>query len=274
MVDDPYTFGQIAAANALSDVYAMGGSPTLAMNLLCYPSCLTPDTVRAILAGGADKVREAGAVIAGGHTIEDNEPKYGLSVSGFAHPARILKNSGAQTGDVLVLTKPLGVGILTTAQKVDLADTEAFALAVQGMTALNRTAAEIAARYPVHACTDVTGFGLLGHAFEMADGSKRSIRLFCDELPLLPTVRSLAEAGMVPGGAYANFSYLNPHVDFNGVPGYVQDILCDPQTSGGLLLSVPQAHAGELLRELQAQLPQARVVGEVLEQGEKAITVR
>lgn len=272
MVDDPYLFGQIAAANALSDIYAMGAAPTLAMNLLCYPSCLPPDAVRAILAGGADKVREAGAIIAGGHTIEDSEPKYGLCVSGFAHPARVLKNIGAQTGDVLILTKPLGVGILTTAQKADMADAGAFALAVQSMSALNRTAAEIAARYPVHACTDVTGFGLLGHAFEMADGSQRSIRLFCEELPLLPTVCELAQMGVIPAGAYANGEYLQPHVALESLPRHLRDILCDPQTSGGLLLCVPQAHAGELLRELQAQLPQARIIGEVLEQGEKAIT--
>lgn len=272
VVDDPYVFGQIAAANALSDIYAMGAVPALAMNLLCFPSCLPPKTVGAILAGGADKVREAGAIIAGGHTIEDSEPKYGLCVSGFVHPDKILKNSGAQTGDVLILTKPLGAGILTTAAKADLADPDAFRLAVGNMATLNKTAAEIVTRHRANACTDVTGFGLLGHAFEMADGSGKSIRLFCGELPLLPTVKDLAEMGLIPAGAYTNREYLRDHVGADAnVPRYIHDVLCDPQTSGGLLISVPAESASELLGDLRSQLDCACIVGEVVERRDKAI---
>ena len=187
IVDDPYLFGQIAAANALSDVYAMGGVPKLAMNLLCVPSCLPLDTVRAILEGGHDKAVEAGCVIAGGHTIQDDEPKYGLCVTGFVHPQHILKNIGAQPGDVLVLTKALGVGVITTALKAALADDSARDAAYASMAALNAKAAQAVREVEnVHACTDVTGFGLLGHSYEMASGSGVTVRLHGAALPLLP----------------------------------------------------------------------------------------
>lgn len=274
IVDDPYMYGQIAATNALSDIYAMGASPTLAMNLLCYPSCLPQETVQAILAGGYDKVREAGAIIAGGHTIEDSEPKYGLCVSGFAHPDKILKNSGAQTGDLLILTKPLGIGILTTAAKADMADADAYKLAVENMSTLNKAACEVASRYHAHACTDVTGFGLLGHAFEMADGSRRSIKLFSGEIPVLPTAVELAEMGIIPAGAYTNMNYLYENVKINNsVARSMRDILADPQTAGGLLVSVSVKEANEMLAELQQHTPWARIVGEVVDKTEHSIIV-
>lgn len=274
IVDDPYTFGQIAAVNALSDIYAMGASPTMAMNLLCYPSSLPPDVVGAILAGGGDKVREAGAIIAGGHTIQDSEPKYGLCVSGFAHPDKILKNSGAQTGDLLLLTKALGTGIVTTAAFADLVEASAYRQAVESMSTLNKAACGVMLRYHANACTDVTGFGLLGHAFEMAEGSKRSIRLFSGELPELPAARGFAEMGIVPAGAYANYEYLDDKVSYAGtVLRGTRDLLVDPQTAGGLLISVPAGEARELLAALLEQCPSTRIVGEVTERGARAISV-
>ena len=274
VVDDPYAFGQIAAANALSDIYAMGAVPKLAMNLLCYPSCLPQETVRAILAGGADKVREAGAALAGGHTIQDNEPKYGLCVSGFVDPRRILANAGARPGDLLILTKPLGVGVLNTAAKAELITPEAFAPVIASMSALNRAAAEIAADFPVSACTDVTGFGLLGHAFEMAEGSGVTIRLFSGELPLLEGAADLAEMGILPAGAYANRDYVGERAAYGaGVPRVLRDLLADPQTSGGVLLAVPKAQVDELLRRLKDVLPSAAVIGEAVERRAAAIVV-
>ena len=205
IVDDPYLFGQIAAANALSDVYAMGGVPRLAMNLLCVPNCLSLQTVRKILEGGHDKAVEAGCVIAGGHTIQDNEPKYGLCVTGFVHPDRILKNVGARPGDVLVLTKPLGSGVLTTAIKGGLCTDAQKAEVYMHMATLNARAGEaVAAADNVHACTDVTGFGLLGHSYEMAAGSDVTIVLEGSRLPLMGGARELASMGIIPAGAYRN----------------------------------------------------------------------
>lgn len=263
-MDDPYLFGQIAAANALSDIYAMGAKPSLAMNLLCYPTCLAQETVQAILAGGYDKVMEAGAVIAGGHTIQDSEPKYGLCVSGFVHPDKILANRGAKPGDCLILTKPLGVGVMTTAAKADLLTAEEFAPAVASMAALNRTAAEIAERYHVHSCTDVTGFGLLGHAYEMANAGKISIRIFSEEIPFLPKSQELADMGILPGGAYQNQAYLEDKVQYHSnVPRVRRDLLVDPQTSGGLLLAVDPNDADDLLAQLRDSIPTASVIGAV-----------
>ena len=252
IVDDPYLFGQIAAANALSDVYAMGGVPKLAMNLLCVPSCLPLDTVRAILEGGHDKAVEAGCVIAGGHTIQDDEPKYGLCVTGFVHPQHILKNIGAQPGDVLVLTKALGVGVITTALKAALADDSARDAAYASMAALNAKAAQAVREVSrVHACTDVTGFGLLGHSYEMASGSGVTLRL---------------------GGAYRNRDYVKPHLRvLDGAQRARLDLAADPQTSGGLLVSIPRADAEELLEKLHAFAPWSAIVGEVLPQGESAL---
>ncbi len=274
MVDDPYAFGQIAAANALSDVYAMGARPTLALNLLCYPTCLTRERVQAILEGGYEKVKEAGAVVAGGHTIQDPEPKYGLCVSGFADPRKILSNSNAKSGDRLILTKPLGIGVMTTAAKADLLSPEEFLPAVDSMTTLNRAAAEIISRFSVHSCTDVTGFGFLGHAYEMANGSDVTIRVFSKEVPVLPKAAAMAEMGLLPAGAYTNKQYLENKVAYGGgVARVTRDLLVDPQTSGGLLVSVPEKDAGELLRQLQDELPWARMVGEVTEQRQNAVLV-
>lgn len=268
MVDDPYMFGQIAAANALSDVYAMGGVPKLAMNLLCYPTCLPPETVRAILAGGADKVLEAGAVLAGGHTIQDNEPKYGLCVSGFVNPSRILSNAGARPGDKLLLTKPVGVGVLNTAAKADVITEEEFRPAMESMAALNRKPAELLEGREVHSCTDITGFGLLGHACEMAQGSGVTIRLFSELTPYLPKAAELAQMGILPAGVYNNYDYMEGKVQWNdSVPRHLRDLLADPQTSGGLLIALPPKEADALLPLMRELTPWAALVGEATEQG-------
>ena len=267
IVDDPYLFGQIAAANALSDVYAMGGEPKLAMNLLCVPNCLPKDDIRAILEGGHAKAVEAGCVIAGGHTIQDNEPKYGLCVTGFVHPDRILKNIGAQPGDVLVLTKPLGSGVLTTAIKAGLLAPDVCEEVYRHMAALNKYAGDaVRSAKNVHACTDVTGFGLLGHGYEMASGSHVTIRLHGAALPLMREARSMAEMGIIPGGAYRNMDYVKPHLTVLPTAQQVfLDLAADPQTSGGLLVALPRGDAGQLLCELQTFAPWSAIVGEVLE---------
>lgn len=268
MVDDPYMFGQIAAANALSDVYAMGGVPKLCMNLLCYPNCLPPSAVQAILAGGADKVMEAGAVLAGGHTIQDNEPKYGLCVSGFVNPGKILSNASAHIGDKLLLTKPLGVGVLNTAAKADLITQEEFRPAMESMAALNRKPAELLEGREIHSCTDVTGFGLLGHACEMAQGSGVTIRLYTSETPYLPKAEELAKMGILPAGVYNNYDYMEGKVQWSeNAPRHLRDLLADPQTSGGLLIACPPKVAEALLPLLRELTPWASVVGEVAEQG-------
>ena len=272
VVDDPYDFGQIAAANALSDVYAMGGTPRLAMNLLAVPSCLPPDAVRAILEGGADKVREAGAVIAGGHSIEDAEPKYGLCVTGVVRPDRVLTNSGAGAGDILVLTKPLGTGILTTAAKADLLDEGAYRALAAVMAGLNRAAAEAALPLAPSACTDVTGFGLMGHAREMAEGSGVTVELWPERVPLQPRALDFARDGILPGGVYRNRAFAGPETEGEErFPQALMDCLYDPQTSGGLLLSIPEGRAAELLRRLADAGVSAAAVGAARPRGEKAI---
>ena len=267
IVDDPYLFGQIAAANALSDVYAMGGEPKLAMNLLCVPNCLPKEDIRAILEGGHAKAVEAGCVIAGGHTIQDNEPKYGLCVTGFVHPDRILKNVGARPGDVLVLTKPIGSGVLTTAIKADLIPLAARDAVYTHMATLNKEAGDAVRRAKnVHACTDVTGFGLLGHSYEMASGSGITIRLHGAALPMMDAARDMAEMGIIPAGAYRNMDYVKPQLTV--LPGAVQallDLAADPQTSGGLLIALPRGDAEQLLDELRTFAPWSAIVGEVLE---------
>lgn len=275
MVDDPYLFGQIAAANALSDVYAMGGSPKLAMNLLCFPSDrISREDVQAILAGGADKVHEAGASLCGGHTIEDKEPKYGLCVTGFAHPQRILTNSKAQTGDLLLLTKPLGSGILATAAKAQLLSPAIADGLNRTMAMLNAAAAGCMAGYTPNACTDITGFGLVGHAAEMARASGRRLHIFSGEVALLDGVMDMASQGIVPGGAYRNREYLSGStIILPGVGQALSDILFDPQTSGGLLISLPPAQARRLLEDVQPHCPQARIIGMVEEPGEGLVII-
>ena len=273
IVDDPYLFGQIAAANALSDVYAMGGVPKLAMNLLCVPNCLSLQTVRGILEGGHSKAVEAGCVIAGGHTIQDNEPKYGLCVTGFVHPDRILRNVGALPGDVLVLTKPLGAGILTTALKADLISPAARDEVYAHMATLNARAGQAVLQVEqVHACTDVTGFGLLGHAFEMTQEGSVTIRLHGKALPLMREARKMAEMGVIPSGAYRNQAYVRPHLTL--LPGAEQvllDLASDPQTSGGLLVSLPPDQAERLLALLRSFAPWSAIVGQVLPPQKTAI---
>ena len=275
VVDDPYTFGQIAATNALSDVYAMGGQPTLAMNLLAFPSCLPVEAVGDILAGGASKVVEAGAVIAGGHSIEDQEPKYGLCVTGLVHPSRILTNSGAKEGDILVLTKPLGTGILSTAAKAELLEEREYKQMVELMTTLNKYAAQAVGPIALSACTDVTGFGLVGHVKEMAEGCGSTIELWTSKIPIVPKALELARDGIIPAGAYRNMDFTaNDTLEDSAVPREVLDCLYDPQTAGGLLLSVPEGKLQELLTRLTDAGVPAAAVGAVVPRREKLVHIK
>lgn len=273
IVDDPYTFGQIAAANSLSDIYAMGGKPTIALNIVCFPNCLPIETLGQILKGGADKVLEAGAVIVGGHTVQDDEPKYGLSVTGVVHPDRVLKNYGCQPGDLLILTKPLGIGIINTAIKGDIASDNASHEAVKVMTTLNKYAGEIIVKYPISACTDITGFGLMGHSFEMASGSSVSIRLFKDKIPYIKEAKDYAEMGLIPEGTYKNRDYLKNKFELFNVPDWLSDILFDPQTSGGLLFACNKNEADKVLKELNTLDIKSTNIGEIMPYEGKYITV-
>lgn len=261
--DDPYTFGQIAATNALSDVYAMGGEPKLALNIMAVPKDMPSETVHEILRGGYDKAYEAGAIITGGHSILDDEPKYGLAVTGFVHPDRVLTNSGAKPGDVLLLTKPLGIGILTTAAKVDMASSENMAYAVKLMTTLNRAARDAMVKYRVHACTDVTGFSLMGHGLEMAQGSDVELHLNVSAIDLIPEAVELARIGILPEGMYRNRSFAEPYADPGETELCRQDVLYDPQTAGGLLIAVDPADAAALYEELKDAVPSAQCIGTV-----------
>ena len=266
IVDDPYLFGQIAAANALSDVYAMGGEPKLALNVLCIPEKMDKDTVHKILKGGYDKAYEAGAIITGGHTINGAEPIYGLSVSGFVHPDKVLINSNAQPGDVLILTKKLGVGILTTAKKADLVDDETMELVYKQMAALNKTARDIMVKYPVNSCTDVTGFSLMGHGYEMSQESNCTLHIETDKVPYFEEAYEMAQMGFIPAGAYRNREYVGDHIQVSeNISLAMTDILFDPQTSGGLLISVPKKYSEELLMELKEKIPEAEIIGHVTE---------
>ena len=251
VVDDPFTFGQIAAANSLSDVYAMGGTPLVAMNIVCFPSCLPECILGEILRGGADKIKEAGALVAGGHTVEDNEPKYGLSVMGLVHPEQIVSNAGACVGDVLVLTKPLGIGILNTALKGGMASEEACRKNVEVMSYLNKDACQAMLKAGVSGCTDITGFGFMGHAAEMAEASGTTLEICSESLPVIEESMELARMGIIPGGAYRNKDFLQEKVIIKGkIKQDMEDILYDPQTSGGLLIALPEANSGLLLEEL------------------------
>ncbi len=261
IVDDPYLFGRIAATNALSDVYAMGGEPKLCLNIMAVPESMDRETVHALLRGGYDAVYEAGALITGGHSILDDEPKYGLAVTGFVHPDRMLTNSGARPGDVLILTKPLGIGILTTAEKAELLSSEGKALAERLMSTLNRAARDGMVHHTVHACTDVTGFGLLGHACEMAQGSDVELELYPAQMDLIPEAVEFARMGILPAGMYRNRSFAEPWVDPGCTELCVQDVLYDPQTSGGLLMAVVPEEAEALLAELSETVPSAQRVG-------------
>lgn len=266
VVDDPYLFGQIAAANALSDVYAMGGRPLLALNVACFPNCLPVEVISGIMRGGADKVLEAGALIGGGHTVQDDEPKYGLAVVGLIHPDEVLSNATARPGDVLVLTKPLGTGIINTAIKGGLAGEEAYRAAVEQMAALNKDAAACVKEAGAGACTDITGFGFLGHAAEMAGASKVSLLIDSSKIPLLPGALEFAGMGLLPAGAYDNRRFLGEEVTFEDrIRQEVQDVLYDPQTSGGLLVAVDPAKATEMIGRMhRTGVRAARMVGRVV----------
>ena len=275
IVDDPYTFGQIAATNSLSDVYAMGGEPKLCLNIMAIPKDLPRESVHDLLRGGYDKVYEAGALITGGHTILDEEPKYGLSVTGFVHPDKVLTNSGAKPGDVLLFTKPLGIGILSTAAKVDMASEENMALITKLMTTLNKAARDIMVKYRVHACTDITGFGMLGHLYEMAQGSDTQITLHVDNIDIIPQALELAAMGVLPEGMYRNRTFAEAAVDAGSVELAKQDVLYDPQTSGGLVMAIDPADAEACFAELQSAVPSAQWIGEVAAyEGGKRIFLR
>ena len=241
VVDDPYDYGSIAAANSLSDVYAMGAKPFLALNIAAFPNDLPKEMISEILRGGMEKAREAGVVIAGGHTIQDKEPKYGLIALGFAHPDKILVKGGLQDGDVLLLSKPLGTGVITTALKQGFAQNQHVQAAVTSMKKLNAKAGEEALKMNAHAATDITGFGLLGHTWEMVKASGWGIEFRMDSIPFLPGAEIYAEKGAFAGGAFDNQEFYNPHVDFDHIPEFMQMLLFDPQTSGGLLVSVDES---------------------------------
>jgi len=266
IVDDDYTFGQIAAANALSDVYAMGGKPLTAMNVVCFPTkSLDISVLKNILRGGLDKMREAGVILVGGHSIDDAELKYGLSVTGTVHPKCLVTNSGGKAGDKLVLTKPLGTGIINTALKAGMVNEETAAKVTKSMATLNNKASELMQEMGVHACTDITGFGLLGHACQIAENSQIGIKIYFASVPFFPEAEEFAKMGLCPAGLHRNREFYSKMVDIaSQVPEHVQDILFDPQTSGGLLISLAPEAAQRLLNRLhKVGVPDATVIGEV-----------
>jgi selenide,water dikinase len=276
IVDDPYSFGQIAAANAMSDVYAMGGKPLTAMNVVCFPiKTMDISILKKILAGGVDKVHEADAILVGGHSIEDEELKYGLSVTGTIHPAKVVLNNGARVGDRLILTKPLGTGIISTGLKGKVIDENAMDKVIKSMATLNRKASELMQEIGVHACTDVTGFGLLGHAAEMIEGTDIAMLIHSARVPFFPEAKELAEMGMIPGGLHRNREFrLNMVEIAKEVPDYLADILFDPQTSGGLLISVSEQKTPVLLERMHREgIEEAVVIGEVVAKPQGKIIV-
>ncbi len=273
IVDDPYMFGQIAAANSLSDVWAMGGEPTLALNIVGFPNCLDPAILGEILAGGADKVKEAGAVLVGGHSVQDDEPKYGLCVSGFVHPDKIFKNYGCRPGDALILTKQIGSGIINTAIKADMASETSIKEAQMVMSSLNKKAKQVAEKFRVSACTDITGFGLLGHSVEMAEASGVTFEIVADSVEYMADAMEFAKMGLVPAGTYKNRGYSIDKVESDGISPVYLDLLYDPQTSGGLLLSVAPEDLNGMLQEFQniGMETQVSVIGTVTEKSDKLI---
>ena len=276
-MDDPYEFGAIAAANSLSDVYAMGGRPVLALNIVGFPRDNPDAPMEAlgdILRGGAAKAKEAGIEIVGGHSVVDAEPKYGLCVTGFVHPDEYWANTGAQAGDVLILTKPIGTGVITTALRAGTVDPAVAEAAIAAMAMLNRAAADAGREVTVHACTDVTGFGLLGHLREMVGDGRVGARVQLSAVPVLDGARELAIAGAVPGGTRRNAASLDPHVEYDpAVSDADQLLLCDPQTSGGLLFAVPESDAGELISKLTAAEMPAAAIGAFVGEHAGQITV-
>jgi selenide,water dikinase len=251
ILDDPYEFGQVAAANSLSDVYAMGGKPLIAMNIVCYPCSLGMEPLREILRGGAEKVWESGALLVGGHSVDDREPKYGLSVTGVVHPDRVVLNRGAQPGDVIVLTKPLGTGIVSTALMAGMADSQAQRRLYRVMSALNDRASQAMLEAGAHACTDVTGFGLLGHLMEMAEASGVSFEVDAGRIPVIEGAFEYAQMGLIPGGLRRNQDFLAGKVEANGAEQSVLEVMFDPQTSGGLLIAVAPDRVDDLVGRLR-----------------------
>lgn len=276
IVDDPYWFGQIAAANALSDVYAMGGTPKTAMNLVAFPAkTMDLSILRQIIQGGVDKLKEAGVVLIGGHSIEDKEIKYGLSVTGFIHPGRVLAKKNLRPGDRLVLTKPLGTGIVNTAIKAAMVSAHLSEIVTRLMAELNRDAARIMVDFDISACTDVTGFGLLGHLAEMVNGSGCSARIVSGQVPLIPEAEEFAAMGLIPAGAYKNREFREQMITFaETVPRTIQDLLFDPQTSGGLLISVSDDHCTDLVLALKdGGIADAARIGDVVDSQAESILI-
>jgi len=252
ILDDPYEFGQVAAANSLSDVYAMGGKPLIAMNIVCYPCSLGMEALREILRGGAEKVWESGALLVGGHSVDDREPKYGLSVTGIVHPDRVVLNRGALPGDAIVLTKPLGTGIVSTALMADLADSQAQPRLYKVMSALNDKASQAMLEVGAHACTDITGFGFLGHLMEMAEASGVSLEVHASQIPVIEGALEYAQMGLIPGGLRRNQDFLAGKVEATDVDQSVLEVMFDPQTSGGLLIAVAPDRVDDLVGRLRA----------------------
>ncbi len=275
IVDDPYLFGQIAAANSLSDVYAMGGEPKTALNIVGFPNCLDPQILGRILEGGASKVMESGAILAGGHSIQDDEPKYGLSVTGFVNPNKIFKNYGSNTGDVIILTKQIGSGLINTAIKAEMAEQSQIDEVVQVMTSLNKKAKEVIENYNISACTDVTGFGLVGHAMEMASSSDVTFEINVDQIPYIYGAVEFAKMGLVPAGTYSNKDYVSNNVDSNGVEECLIDLVYDPQTSGGLLITLPKEEVENIMKDFEDKKmdTKVKIIGQVIEKQEKCINL-
>ena len=273
IVDDPYMFGQIAAANSLSDVWAMGGEPAVALNIVGFPNCLDPAILGDILAGGAMKVKEAGAVLVGGHSVQDDEPKYGLCVSGFVHPDKIFKNYGCRPGDVLVLTKQIGSGVVNTAIKAEMASPSAIREAQTVMASLNKKGKQVVEKYDVSACTDITGFGLLGHCVEMASASDVTFEIRVKDIAYFADAVDYAKMGLVPAGAYKNRGYSIGKVETGAVEEHYLDLLYDPQTSGGLLISVSPEYLADMVEDFKkAGMDTAvSVIGKVADKSDKLI---
>ncbi len=276
VVDDPYLFGQIAAANSLSDVYAMGGEPKTALNIVGFPNCLDPEILGRILEGGASKVLESGAILAGGHSIQDDEPKYGLSVTGFVNPNKIFKNYGSQPGDVIIITKQVGSGLINTAIKAEMAEKSQIDEVVTVMTSLNKKAKEVIENYPISACTDITGFGLAGHAMEMASSSNVTFEIDVNKVPYIDGALEMAKMGLVPAGTYNNKSYISGDVESSNIEECYLDVMYDPQTSGGLLITLPESEVENIMRDFENKNMDTKVavIGRVLEKQEKSIVIK
>ena len=272
MVDDPYIFGKIAATNALSDIYAMGGEVKTALNIVCFPEKMDLNILGEIMRGGAEKVIEAGGTLAGGHSIADTDVKYGLSVTGIVHPDKIYTNNGARPGDALILTKRLGVGIICTANRVGEASAEAMEAVIESMTTLNKYAAECCKTFEIHACTDVTGFSFLGHLHEMIDG-QNSCHIYADQIPIFEEALRHADEFLLTAAGQRNRNFTGPYVRFENIPFAMEEILFDPQTSGGLLIALAKEDAPALLEQLQETGALARIVGEVTEKADIEILV-